>query len=327
MTADVLFRTPNWLGDAVMATVVPPALRRGNPGARVGVLVPEGLGDVYRASPDVDEVLEFAAGGEVDAYRHAGYHRVLLGPASFGSAWRAWRGGVPVRLGFGGSGRAAILRRSLPSREDRRDRHHVENYRALAGLAGESSPSDEPRVALDPAWCVRALAQWGDRPGRKVALQPGATYGPAKRWPAERFATVARRLLDDGCRVAILGGPGDAEVTAAVVRDAGEGVLDLSGRTSVGVLAAVLAAADVLVTNDTGPMHLAAAVGTPVVAIFGSTDPGWTGPRGDGNTVIRRPVDCSPCFRRTCDIGYVCLVSIEVEEVYRAALGRREEGA
>jgi heptosyltransferase-2 len=298
-----------------MSTVVPPALRRGNPGARIGVLAPAGLGDVFRGLPGLDEVREFPPGGEVDAYRAARYDRVLLAPVSFGSAWRARRGGVRNVSGFGGAGRGILLRRRLPAGEYRRDRHQVENYRALAALAGEPSEVDEPRVVVDPDLRGEAEALWGGAGRPRVALQPGATYGPAKRWPAERFAGLARALAADGCVVALLGGPGDREVVDRVRSEIGRKVLDLAGKTRVGTLAAVLAAADALVSNDTGPMHLGAAVGTPVVAIFGSTDPGWTGPRGEGHRVLRHRVECAPCFRRTCDIGLVCLERIAIDEV------------
>ncbi len=326
MTGAILFRSPNWLGDAVLSTVVPTALARNPPGARIGVLSPRGLGDVFRRHSAVSEVLEFDAGREVDAYRRAGYDRVLLGPVSFGSAWRAWRGGVRERLGYAGSRRGFLLAAGLPAGEYRRDRHQVENYRALAALAGRPEARDEPRVELDPSWVEMAAELWDGPAGRgRVALQPGATYGPAKRWPAESFARLGRRLLDAGRAVAVLGGPGDEEVVSTTVKGIGNGVRDLSGRTPVGLLAAVLARADLLVTNDTGPMHLAAAVGTRVVALFGSTEPVWTGPRGEGHRVVRHPVECAPCFRRTCDIGIVCLKEISPERVLAEAQGILQE--
>ncbi len=325
MSGSILFRSPNWLGDAVMATVVPPALKRITSEERVGVLVPAGIGDVFRGHPAVDEVLEFAPGGEVDAYRRGGYDRVLLAPVSFGSVWRAMRGGVRERYGFGGSGRDLLLRRRLPGHEYRRDRHQVENYRALAGLAGTPRPADEPdvRVTLEATRAAREL--WGDSTGRRVAVQPGATYGPAKRWPASRFAALARTLSGRDCTVAVLGGPGDRESTEAVCAEAGSSVRDLSGRTTVETLAAVLREASILVTNDTGPMHLAAAVGTPVLAMFGSTDPDWTGPRGDGHRVMRVPVECSPCFRRDCRIGLTCFTEIGIDAAVAEARAMLEE--
>ena len=318
----ILFRSPNWLGDAVMATVVPPALAREH--AHIAVLSPAGIADLWGAAPGVDEVFPFEPGGEVDAYRRAGYDRVLLGPVSFGSAWRALRGRVRERYGFAGDGRAVLLARRLPAREYRRDRHQVENYRALAGLAGESRETDSPSIVPHEAWRQEAERLWPRGEGRRVVVQPGATYGPAKRWSAERFASVARRLTGAGIQVAIVGGPGDRAQTESVAAAAPEAE-DLGGKTTVGVLAALLESADLLVTNDTGPMHLAAAAGTPALAIFGSTSPVWTRPWGEHHRVVVHPVPCQPCFRRDCDIGYGCLTGVEAERVAGEALVMLEE--
>jgi heptosyltransferase-2 len=157
-----------------------------------------------------------------------------------------------------------------------------------------------------------------------VVLQPGATYGPAKRWSADRFGEVARALCAAGATVAVAGGPGDEEAVGRVVSAAP--VLDFSGRTRVGVLGAALEAADVVITNDTGPMHLAAAVGTPTVAIFGSTNPVWTAPFGPRHHVVREPVPCSPCYQRDCSIGYLCLEGIPAERVLASAQAVLEAG-
>ncbi len=320
----IAFRAPNWLGDAVMATVVPAALRRGRPEAGIDVLAPAGVADVFARHPAVDRVVPLAPGGEVDAYRGGGYDRVLLGPTSFGSAWRAFRGRPGRVFGFASAGRRVLLAGARPGRAYRRDRHQVENYRELASLLGAPRADDEPFVGIDPAWRDEARALWPEHGGPRVALQPGATYGPAKRWRAERFAELARALLADGAVVAVLGGPGDAAQVRAVC-DAAP-VLDRSGRTTVGVLAAFLEAADVVVTNDTGPMHLAAAVGTRTVALFGSTSPTWTAPRGAGHRIVRHPVPCAPCFRRDCRIGYLCLEGIEVPRVLDAVRAALREG-
>jgi heptosyltransferase-2 len=321
----IAFRAPNWLGDAVLATVVPPALRRADPAATVHVVAPAWLADVYARHPAVDGIAAFEPGGEVDAYRRGGYDRVLLGPTSFGSAWRARRGRARRLLGFATSGRGFLLAARRPGSEYRRDRHQVENYRALAALAGEPHASDEPQVSLDPAWRAEAAELWGAAARPRVVLQPGATYGPAKRWRAERFAEVARALAARGAAVAVVGGPGDADEVRAVRERAP--VLDLGGRTRVGVLAAVLEGADVAVTNDTGPMHLAAAVGTPTVAIFGSTSPAWTGPRGERHRIVRHPVPCAPCFRRDCRIGYLCLEGVGAPRVLGEVLAVLEDRA
>jgi heptosyltransferase-2 len=318
MKERIAFRTPNWLGDAVMATVVPPALRRAHADAHVSVLTPAALVDLFKHDPDVDEVAGFVPGGEVDAYRRGRYDRVLLAPVSFGSAWRAWRGGSGRRFGFGGSLRNWLLADRLPGDAYRRDRHQVENYRELAALLGEPRTDDAPRVVTGAAERAAAEELWPSSGAARVVLQPGATYGPAKRWAAARFAEVAHALRADGADVAVVGGPGDRESVAEVVSRVG-GILDLGGRTTVGQLAAVLEGANLVITNDSGPMHLAAAVGTKTVAVFGSTSPTWTRPFGEGHRVLTHPVPCAPCFQRDCDIGYLCLEGVSAAAVLEAA--------
>jgi heptosyltransferase-2 len=172
---------------------------------------------------------------------------------------------------------------------------------------------------VDGASRGAAEALWGGAARPRVVLQPGATYGPAKRWPADRFAAVARGLADRGVHVAVAGGPGDAQAVDAV-RERAPFVMSFLGRTTVPVLAAVLESADAVVTNDTGPMHLAAAVGTRTVAVFGSTSPEWTGPLGRGHGVVREPVPCAPCFRRDCRIGYLCFLGVSAERVLAEVL-------
>jgi heptosyltransferase-2 len=200
-----------------------------------------------------------------------------------------------------------LLRRSLAGGEYRRGRHQVENYRA-------PRPGDAPAVTLVPVCKSEALLRWPARRARRAVLQPGAAYGAAKRWPADRFGATAAALLADGHDVAVVGGAADRAAVAGV-RAVAPGVVDLSAQMRVGVLAAALESADLLITNDTGPMHLAAAVGTRCLAVFGSTSPEWTRPFGPEHEVVRRPVACAPCFRRSCPIGTPCLTAIDAASV------------
>lgn len=311
----VAFRAPGWLGDAVMATVIPMALRRVYAEKDVTVLCTQGLGDLFRGLPVPCAVREFERGTEVDAYREGAFDRVLLGPDSFGSAWRAFRGGVARRGGFATARRGLLLTDRLACARWRRDRHQVENYRELGDLWGETHPTDEPRIVPRGEWVEAAAGLWPKTGPPRVALQPGASYGPAKRWPVERYAALVNALLDRGLDVALVGGPADHAISEEVLSGVSGTVTNLTGKTTVGTLAAILHSADTLVTNDTGPMHLCAAVGTPVVAIFGSTSPLWTGPRGEGHRIVQERLSCAPCFRRACRIGYGCLLGIAVERV------------
>jgi lipopolysaccharide heptosyltransferase II len=277
-----------------------------------------GLVDVFSGSEWIDEAVGFGRGGEVDVLRARRYDHVLLAPTSFGSAWRALRGGIRGRHGFATSRRGLLLSTRRPASGYRRDRHQVENYRELAGLLGDPRPEDVPHVRVNDVWRVGAARLWPAGAAPRVVLQPGATYGPTKRWDPERFAAVGAALAKDGADVAVVGGPGDREPVSEVLA-AFPDARDLCGRTSTGELAAVLEGADLVITNDTGPMHLAAAVGTPTVAIFGSTSPTWTAPYGEGHRVLHEPPPCNPCFQRECSIGMLCLDGVSAERVLGAA--------
>jgi heptosyltransferase-2 len=207
--------------------------------------------------------------------------------------------------------------------------HHVHHYLRLAAVLGASPEIMAPRIQVSDDSVEQARGKFGltRLAGRSwFGLNPGAEYGPAKRWPAERFVAAARIVqAKTQCRWMVLGGAGDRalaeSITSDIARATGEPPLNLAGRTSLRELAAVLKICDLVLTNDSGPMHLAAAVSTPVVAIFGSTAPELTGPEFSARAqVVRRPVPCSPCFRRECPIDLRCLRNIETEQVVTAAL-------
>jgi heptosyltransferase-2 len=186
-----------------------------------------------------------------------------------------------------------------------------------------------PRLAVPPAEARRAaelLASRGVGRARLLGLAPGAAYGPAKCWPAERYAAAAAELLDRGLEAAVLlGGPGEAEACAAVESGlAGRPVVNLAGRTGLGQALALLGRLELFLTNDSGLMHAAAALGTPTVAVFGSTNPVTTGPLGPRVRVVRRPADCSPCLRTHCPTDLRCFTTIEPGEVAQAGAELRE---
>jgi heptosyltransferase-2 len=244
--------------------------------------------------------LEHGARGWARAVRELRRRRfregVLLTP-SFSSAWLFRWGGVERLRGTATDARSWLLADRVP-RRSLAGVHRVEAYRMLLGLAPAPTP---PRPALEPGAALRAV--WRERLGGDspvVGTFPGS-HAPARRWPAERFAEVARALLSDGCRVVVVGGPGDREVTGRVAALA-PGALDLGGTTDLAGLAALLSQLRALVTNDTGPMHLAAAVGTPTVSVWGPSDPSETSPpAGAGHRLVTSPaLPCRPCRRNHC---------------------------
>jgi heptosyltransferase-2 len=249
-------------------------------------------------------------------------------PNSWEAALGLWLAGARVRMGYNTDCRGPLLNVSVSGARDLAGLHTVYYLLGvLQGLGGVAGCSP-PRLYLQEgeAQAAAPLLISQQPAGPWVGLSPGAAYGPAKRWPPERFAAVGRELQKNwGARLVLLGGAED--------RDAGEevmarlpGALNLVGRTSLRQALGVLTHLLLLITNDSGLMHAAAALGVPLIAIFGSTDPAATGPFTSRATVLRHPLPCSPCFKRTCDLDYQCLLDISVEEVTDAARVWLKEG-
>jgi heptosyltransferase II len=357
-TESILVRSVNWLGDAVMSTPALIRLRQARPEARITLLAPEKLAGLWERQPFVDELLTFSALENIwqmgRLLREKKFTAGLVLPNSIRSALELWLAGIPRRIGAARAGRSLLLTQTVPPpagamamrkrpvREIRRRikaggettlypaaAHHVHHYLHLAAALGASPEPMAPRIEVSEGETedVRrkfGLARAAGRPW--FGLSPGAEYGPAKRWPAERFVAAARTLREKTqCRWMIFGGAGDrvlAETIASdIARGTGEPPLNLAGQTSLRELAAALKICDLVLTNDTGPMHLAAAVGAPVAAIFGSTSPELTGPIFSPRAqVARGRAPCAPCFRRECPIDLRCLRGLETEQVVSAAL-------
>jgi heptosyltransferase-2 len=234
--------------------------------------------------------------------------------------------GIPRRTGFVGEARWLVLTDARPLDEQAIPRM-VDRFALLAEPRGATQPAETPipRLAADAAATAAALARHGLAPDPPaVALCVGAEYGPAKRWPAVHFAELARRLMAAGRAVWLIGGPGDAAIGAEVAALA-PGAVDLTGKTSLGEAVDLLAAAEAVVTNDSGLMHVAAALGRPLVALYGSTSPAFTPPLSDDAVILSENLPCSPCFERTCPLGHLnCLNGLSPARVFEAlALSRR----
>ncbi len=311
---------PNWIGDAVMSLPFLRALRRADPEGRITVLAKRGPAAVYRAEGTADAVLT-ATGllGDAGAASRAGFAEAWLLPNSFRSALVPWLARIPERIGYGSDGRAPLLTRvhAPPPRTD----HQLRDYDPLLRSRGIEPDPDPPRLPIPAeaaAQADAALSRAGlPRDGSLVLVAPGAAFSWTKRWPADRFGRLADLLAARGLRCAIVVGPGE-EPIATQVRGASAAGGDLPvlglDLDPVGV-AALAARARAVVANDSGPMHLAAAVGTPVVALFGPTDPGRTGPTGAPSEVLDRYVFCSPCYLKECPYAHECMTEISVEAV------------
>jgi lipopolysaccharide heptosyltransferase II len=255
----------------------------------------------------------------------------ILLPNSLESALAAWYWGARRRVGFAGGGRSTLLTEAVPMPEPRP--HQIDEYLMLVERSGAPATRREPVLKPpEPDSDVRTqarrlLEEAGVPPGgaaRRIAVHLGAAYGSAKLWPLERVTEFCRLLVAEGATALLLGAPGDAGAAASIT--AAAPALSLVGRDRPALLPAVLAEIDVLVAGDTGVAHLAAALGTPVVTLFGPTDPRLSAPRGRA-AVVTHPVPCAPCFYRTCPIEHPCLRGVEAADVYKQAMQLLERAA
>lgn len=312
----ILVRAPNWLGDAVLSLPALRDLARSFPQARLEVLARPSVVELYGAVGEVHGArISTDTRGDAAAVRGACDLGVLF-TNSFGSALALRLGRVPERWGYATEGRGPLLTRRARVPAAVRGRSQVYYYRAmLAGLGLCVSARPDASLSAPAHWLEAADRLLG--PGRFVGLNPGAAYGAAKRWPAARFAAAGDALARrTGARVAVLGSAAErplAEEVAAAMRAPAR---VLAGETRLAELVGVLARLDVLVTNDSGPMHVASALGTPVVAVFGPTDHRETAPAGPGPArIAREPVPCAPCGLRACPIDHACMRRVEAEQV------------
>jgi heptosyltransferase-2 len=309
------------VGDVVLSLPALRDLRRCFPTAWLSVLARPWVAEVYRAVPEVDAVSESRGHGADVASLRGRFDLAVLLPNSFGSALVLWRAGVPERWGYATDARGVLLTRGCRVPPHVRGRSQVYYYRAMlegVGLAVSGQP--DASLACPPEWADRGRALLGDG-GPWVGVNPGAFYGSAKRWLSERFAAaadlVARRT---GASVAIVGGAAERPLGEAIAGQLRAPSRVLCGETTLGELVGVLSSLRVLLTNDSGPMHLAAALGTPLVAVFGPTDWTETAPVSPRAVLVREDVECSPCLLRECPIDHRCMRRVQVERVVSAAL-------
>jgi len=321
----IAVRLPNWLGDTVMAVPALRAVRAGYPAARtmlvgpwVSLLAGQGLAETLVTYPR-------AWAGRLamtDAARRFAPDLAVILPNSAEGALAAWYWGARRRVGFAAGGRLLLTDAVVPPRPRM---HQIDEYLLLAQRAGAVPGDRVPRLTPpdghDPlrGESRALLRQAGARDGAPlIGVHLGAAHGPAKVWPLERAAEFCRLARMAGADAVLLGAPGDAEAGATVA--AAAPALNLAGRDRPQLLPALLSEIDVLVSGDTGVAHLAAALGTRVVTLFGPTDPALTAPRGALAAVVANPVPCSPCFYRVCPIEHPCLRGIEPAAVLDRAL-------
>jgi len=330
----ILIRATNWVGDAIMALPALRAVRSKFADARIGIVARPYVADIYREQGVCDELIPYDPkarhrgwrGRETLAaeLRAKKFELALLFQNAFDAAWLAWRAGISERIGYARDGRGILLTKSIATpKPGEIPAHEKFYYLELLRRAGfiENLP-DDAHIALQVSDAARQrgaaiLAGAGVRPNaHRIAVGAGASYGSAKCWPPERFAqTLNTFLRDSETDVILFGTAGEAAVSDAITRDLVRAAINLTGKTAIADLPGLLSQCHVFLGNDSGAMHVAAAVGLPVVAVFGPTDPCGTAPVTPRATIVQQKPYCSPCFLRRCPTDHRCMRAVTPEMV------------
>lgn len=331
----ILIRAVNWIGDAVMTTPALGLIREYYPKAEITVLANRPVAEVFSSHDFVDAVMVFDRHGAhqgmrgrlrlASELRKRSFDMAIILPNSFDSALVPWLAGIPVRLGKSSDGRSLLLTGRYSQDETPPHRHEVQYYRNLVRHFGITGKDVLPRLCTTQAEdrAIEALLAGGGIPAGScvIGVNPGATYGSAKRWYPDRFADVARRLAAEWqARVVIFGSAGEAGIAKDIEERLGGDCLNMAGKTSLRELMALIKRCNFMVTNDSGPMHIAAAFGVPLVAIFGPTDHASTSPYTEKAVIVRKDVACAPCKLRECPTDHHCMTAVTAEDVVAAAI-------
>ncbi len=332
----VLVQEVHWLGDLVMSLPALKAVRRAFPNARLAVLIKAELATFFDGAGWVDEVIPYRVGRSlagladrrhvVAEIRSRRFDLAILFPRSFESAFWAALARVPRRVGFAADGRGLMLTHQAVRPAALLRSHQVSDYlyllRTTLGIEGDRTDLAPDVHHAHRAALRRWLAAHRRSEGRLIALAVAAAYGPAKEWPVSRYAALVDRLAEHhGAECALVGAPGERARCEMVASASRRGALIAAGETTIGQAVALLSLCDGFAGNDSGAMHVAAALGLPTVGIFASTNPQRTGPLGPQARALYHRIECSPCLERTCRFGhYDCLKQVTVEEVEAALI-------
>lgn len=326
----ILVVGPSWVGDMVMAQSLFMTLKARYPEATLGVLAPAWSQPILARMPEVDEAIALEVGHgefgwrarrEVARSLRGRFDRALVLPRSWKSALVPFLARIPERIGFTGEQRVVLLNRRRRLDQSLLDQT-VKRFVSLGLPADEAARGDfaipRPCLRVDPDSQRRLREIHGLGEGPAIALMPGAEYGPAKQWPLDYFRELAAALTQRGYGVWVLGGPKDADDGEHIARGL-DAVVNLCGKTKLVDAVDLLAACEQVVTNDSGLMHVAAAVNTRIQAIYGSSSPAYTPPLTDNAVIHDLELDCSPCFQRSCPLGHThCLKHIMPERLSHA---------
>jgi heptosyltransferase-2 len=328
----ILIRSTNWVGDAVMTLPALEAVRENFPSALIMVLARPWVAPVFENHPAVDGILIYKKHDDVvknlseirtmvHAIRKRRFDLAILFQNAFEAALLAFLGGAKSRLGFDSDGRGFLLTHGIKRTDEIFAVHQVEYYLSILKYAGLSAVSRNPVVYIsekDRAKADTLLKSNGiSRSDFLLGLGPGAIFGNAKRWPVDRFAKIGDLASEQwNARVIIMGSDKEKEIGASMSSLMRNKPVDFCGKTSLGEAMGIVGRCNIFITNDSGLMHVSAALGVPTVAVFGSTDHIATGPRGIKTKIIKHDINCSPCLKPECPTDFKCMLSITVEEVW-----------
>lgn len=334
----IVVRGTNWVGDAVMTIPALRELRQLFPDAHITLATRPWARELFAEADFLDDLLAYDRRGlrsvfdQVREWRARNFDLAVLFQNAFEAALIPALARVPYRIGYATERRSFLLTHTLPLPEWRSSKHEVFYYLNIVAaieriVSGKEHSLDDyqPDIGMQLSNQRRSagadlLARRGvDSDRRVVALCPGSINSRAKRWPAERFAALADLLIEAGTQVVLIGSAGEVEVSNEVVAGMRQQPIALTGSTTLSEAVEVLATADLLITNDTGPAHIAAALGRPTLVIFGPTNPVTTQPFSSGAEIVRHPPDCAPCMLRDCPIDHRCMTAITPEELFSRA--------
>lgn len=336
----IVVRATNWVGDAVMSIPALQALRERFPAAHISILARPWVAGLYGREPFCDELIPYdaprgwkgwsAKWSAASDLRRREFDCAILFQNAFEAAALVRLAGIPERIGYARDGRSFLLTHAIPVPRVRETPRHQRFYYLELLKRAQLIESYSPDSAIRLAG-ARAAAQRGQErfqaagiDSAVIGVSPGAAYGGAKRWLPERFASAAMAVARErDAAIALFGSKQElniCEIVQQQVEAAGGRCLNFAGRTTLAEFIELAAACDVYITNDSGPMHIASALGVPTVAIFGATDDEATGPTGAQSRVVRQPVECSPCLLRECPIDHRCMTGVTAERVAQVAL-------
>ena len=341
----VVVRGTNWVGDSLMTIPALRALRRVLPDAHITLVIRPGTKGIFSEADFIDEILvydrknAFSIVAQVREWKRRKFDLAVLFQNAFEAALIPFLAGVPLRLGYATESRQALLTHPLPLPQWRHDRHEVFYYLYLVTaleqmLFGRSIICEaEPDASIQisearKAQAAELLRAYGvSEEDAVVAICPGSINSRAKRWPAESYALLADRLIESKRRVLFIGSKDETDVSEDVTRRMRQKPIVLTGKTTLDQITAVLDRADLIVTNDTGPAHIGAALGRPTIVIFGPTNPLTTRPFAPEAVILRHPPDCAPCMLRDCPIDHRCMTAITVDEVFEQSHALLKRGS